>query len=62
MKLVKIGGRMELYDLEADVGESKDLASERRDVLKRLEAARERWNSRMIAPRFPMPDGRLIKR
>jgi hypothetical protein len=62
MKLVKIGGRMELYDLEADVGESKDLASERRDVLKRLEAAHERWNSRMIAPRFPMPDGRLIKR
>ena len=57
MKLVKIGNRTELYDLEADIGESKDLADTRADVLKRLDAARERWSSQMMAPRFPSPQG-----
>jgi hypothetical protein len=44
-----------LYDLEADIGESRDLAGARADVVKRLESARTRWNSQMIAPRFSSP-------
>ena len=55
MKLVKVGDRTELYDLEADVGESKDLAQTRGDLLKRLDAAREKWSGQMIAPLFPNP-------
>jgi arylsulfatase A-like enzyme len=57
LKLVQIGGRMELYDLEADIGESKDLADTRRDVLMRLDAARERWDRQMMKPLFPNPPG-----
>jgi arylsulfatase A-like enzyme len=55
MKLVKIGGHTELYDLEADIGESRDLSDARADVMKRLDAARERWDGQMMAPRFPNP-------
>jgi len=35
--------KWELYDVKADPGEKKDLASERPDVVKRLSAAYERW-------------------
>jgi arylsulfatase A-like enzyme len=55
MKLVKTEGRTELYDLEADIGESKDLTGARGDLLQRLENARERWNGQMMTPRFPNP-------
>jgi hypothetical protein len=55
MKLVKIGKRTELYDLEADIGESKDLAGQKTEALHRLESARERWNRQMVAPLFESP-------
>ncbi len=55
-KMVKIGNRTELYDLEADVGESKDVAGARQDVVKRLESARQNWNREMIAPLFESPE------
>jgi hypothetical protein len=55
-KLVKIGKRTELYDLEKDVGESKDLAAAQPDVVKRLEATRQNWNKQLIAPLFRGPD------
>ena len=55
MKLVKVGARTELYDLEADIGESKDLASAMPDALKTLDAAREKWNAQMKQPVFPGP-------
>jgi arylsulfatase A-like enzyme len=55
MKLVKIGKRTELYDLEADIGESKDLAGQKTEALHRLETARERWNRQMVAPLFESP-------
>ena len=35
----------ELYDLETDIGESKDLAGARPELVKKLDAAREQWNS-----------------
>jgi arylsulfatase A-like enzyme len=55
LKLVHIEGRTELYDLEADIGESRDLADARTDIVRRLETAQKRWNSQMIAPRFSSP-------
>ena len=59
-KLVKIGKRTELYDLEADVGESKDAAAVKPEILGRLESARQAWNRQMIAPLFqsPVPAGK----
>jgi arylsulfatase A-like enzyme len=55
-KLVKIGNRTELYDLEADIGESKNLSGEKPEILGRLEAARVSWNRQLIAPRFESPE------
>ena len=54
-KLVKIGNRTELYDLEADISESKDAASAKPEVLQRLETARVSWNKELIAPLFQSP-------
>jgi arylsulfatase A-like enzyme len=54
-KLVKIGNRTELYDLEADVSESKDASAEKPDVVSRLDAARIAWNRQMVAPLFESP-------
>ena len=54
-KLVKIGGRSELYDLEADAGESKDAASTKPEILARLESARVAWNRDLIPPLFQSP-------
>ena len=58
-KLVKIGqSAPELYDLDADIGESKDLAGARPEVVARLDRAREEWNRQLIPPLFesPRPD------
>ena len=55
-KLVKIANRTELYDLEADIGESKDAASAKPEILKRLETASQSWNREMIAPLFQSPE------
>jgi arylsulfatase A-like enzyme len=55
-KMVKIGGRTELYDLEADISESKDAGAAKPEIVNRLEAARQSWNRQMIAPLFPNPE------
>ena len=55
-KLVKIGNRTELYDLEADIAEGKDAASAKPEILKRLETARQSWNHDMIDPLFQSPE------
>jgi arylsulfatase A-like enzyme len=52
-KLLKTGDRApELYDLENDIGEANDLAASRPEIVARLLAAHEEWNSQMIAPIF----------
>ena len=43
----------ELYDLAADVGETKNLSSEKPEVASRLATALEAWSKEMIAPVFP---------
>lgn len=40
----------ELYDLEADLAESKNLAAEKPDLVKRLDAAWQAWNAGMPPP------------
>jgi len=49
-KLVKMDGETELYDLASDIGESRDLSSQRPEVLEQMQKAYEKWNSQMIEP------------
>ncbi len=56
MKLVRNGKtEPELYDLAADVGESKNLAAEKPEVVKELVAAIAEWEKGTIAPTFESP-------
>jgi arylsulfatase A-like enzyme len=58
LKLVRIGkAAPELYDLAADVGESKNLALERPEVVRELVAALAEWEKGTIAPTFESPKG-----
>ncbi|WP_395750325.1 sulfatase [Prosthecobacter sp.] len=56
MKLVRLGkAEPELYDLSADIGESKNLAAEKPEVVKDLVAAIADWERGTIAPIFQSP-------
>jgi arylsulfatase A-like enzyme len=56
MKLVRLGQTTpELYDLAADVGETKNLATEKPEVVKELTAAIAEWEKGTIAPTFESP-------
>ena len=54
MKLVQGRGsdKRMLFDLAADIGEQKDLASERTEVVKDLAARYDAWNATLEAPRW----------
>jgi arylsulfatase A-like enzyme len=56
-KLVRPPGstKAELYDLAADVAESKDLAAAQPARVKRMQAALDQWNKGLIAPLFESP-------
>jgi arylsulfatase A-like enzyme len=57
-KLVRRGANApELYDLAADVGESKDLAAAKPEVVKELVAAIAEWEKGTIKPTFQSPKG-----
>jgi arylsulfatase A-like enzyme len=43
-------GALELYDLSADVGESKNLAGEKPEIVKSLRADLMRWRQEIKAP------------
>ncbi len=47
----------ELYDLAADVGETKNLAAEKPEVVKELVAAIAEWEKGTIKPTFESPKG-----
>lgn len=49
-KLVTMDTQTELFDLASDLGESKDLSTERPDVLKELQKAFDKWSSQMAEP------------
>ena len=48
-----LGQMTVLYDLSADVGEQVNLADQHPDVVARLEAALEDWNSQLAEPMWP---------
>jgi hypothetical protein len=43
---------LELYNLEKDIGEQSDIASQHPETIRQLEALRVRWNSELVEPRF----------
>jgi arylsulfatase A-like enzyme len=49
-KLVRMADSTQLYDLQTDVAEQKDLYSTNSDVAHRLEQALEKWNSQLSQP------------
>lgn len=49
------GNRLELYDLETDIGETVNLAERQPDVVKRMQAALVAWLSEVDA-KFPKPN------
>ena len=58
-KLVRGAGPAdELYDLAADVSETRDLAAAHPEVRARLAAALDAWNGELIDPVFPGAGGR----
>jgi arylsulfatase A-like enzyme len=55
-KLVRIrGASPQLFDLEADIAESKDLAASRLDLVAKMNADLEAWNRQLIPPLFESP-------
>lgn len=57
-KLVRYGKQPdELYDLSTDIGEAKDLASARPEVVAKLAADLSAWDKELIAPLFQSPRG-----
>jgi arylsulfatase A-like enzyme len=54
MKLVRsIDGKVALYDLSRDLGETKDLASEQPEVVKALQEKFDAWNAGNKEPLWP---------
>ncbi len=47
----------ELYDLSTDIGEAKDLASARPEVVAKLAAELAAWDKELVAPLFQSPKG-----
>jgi hypothetical protein len=46
-------GKPELYDLAADLSESKDLGSASPEAVKELQGLWDRWNAEQAEPRGP---------
>lgn len=55
-------GSPELYDLAADVGESKNLAAERLDAVEKLQALYNDWNAEQAEPLAPKEVNRPANR
>jgi arylsulfatase A-like enzyme len=55
-KLVHLAaGAEQLYDLDADIAEAKDLAGKKPDLVEQLRKGHDAWNAEMIAPRWESP-------
>ncbi len=51
-KMLRFNGGAEVYDLAADIGESRDLASSRPEKLRELRTAWDKWNAQLEQPRW----------
>jgi arylsulfatase A-like enzyme len=49
-KLVTMAGETALFDLAADIGESKDMKAEKPDIVQELQKAFEKWSKDMAEP------------
>lgn len=49
-KLLGQKGAQQLFDLSADIGETKDLSAQQPEKLKELKAAYDAWNAGLVAP------------
>ena len=49
-KLVSMGGEVGLFDLSTDIGESRDLKTEKADVFKEMQDVFKDWSSQMPEP------------
>jgi arylsulfatase A-like enzyme len=61
-KLLSMSGQPELYNLAADIGESKNVAADNPSVVKDLQATYDAWNRNNAAPRWGRPDRRRGKK
>jgi arylsulfatase A-like enzyme len=56
LKLAKLAnGEPKLFDLADDIGETKDLATAKPELLKELLAEHEKWNAELMKPRWGQP-------
>jgi len=56
-KLLKVRGEpLQLYNLAADIGETRDLAAAQPEIVNRLQARFDQWNSELIAPAWSHPN------
>jgi arylsulfatase A-like enzyme len=54
-KLVHQDGRDQLYDLENDLGETKNLAAEKPEIAALLQKHYDEWNSQLVRPLWSSP-------
>ena len=45
----------QLYDLQNDIGESKDIAPEKPELVAKLKQGHEAWNAELVSPIFESP-------
>jgi arylsulfatase A-like enzyme len=56
MKLVRVGKKpAELYDLAADIAETKDLAEKRPEIVAALQKELDTWNATLVEPKWQNP-------
>ncbi len=61
-KLVQINDETHLFDLSADIGEQKDLASDKPELVKELKAVYAGWNRQLIPPAWGAGDNAVKAR
>jgi len=54
-KLVKEDAELELFDLSADIGEKKNIAGEKREIVQKLQKLHDAWNAELIEPLWANP-------
>ena len=53
--VMAVNGEPELFDLKADVSESRNLAAEKPDLVEKLTKGHDAWNAEMIPPKWESP-------
>jgi arylsulfatase A-like enzyme len=63
-KLVKRAAtdRIQLFDLDADMGERRDLAAQKPQVVAELRQLYERWNAQLVPPRWTDPHAQNVRK